>query len=1108
VRTVPPSLSAVAWDHASMIDAYKNTLTDLYTSHMGSRLTTLIVGDNVQEYFAANPSEVAAFTTFFAAVQTHAHTLWTSASFVVTIGFDFGVVTAGYYLASGATYSSLHALVDVHAFSYDLPDAAFWDDLVLVTAILIQSAKFLFYKLHCTSAAAASSSDAIQSATILAAVSYLEAFNALAATDKITRVTFAQLNDFSTAVLTSAGFSGTEYDYLSGIGLIDTTYVEKDVWVPLVTILNGDPGLAGNPPPGALTLITPADGATNQPTLPSLQAMATNALSYSIKFGTAYPPTAETFLGAVGQYTPPTPLVNSTVYYHQWIAHNAGGDTTGPVWSFTTSAAVSQVHPKLLITPAYRARMALMKADYEAAPSAPATLGGRWYKYALEVSNGGYGGYPDAGWVPSNYHVFDAWMYQATGEQVYADRAWTNSQSFVVSMNAAGVPNANFKFTGNQSREYMITWVLVYDWCYTGFTQAQRDQYLTQLNAVATQLNVELPESFSDHDQPLGDYFGMACLHEATKDYNPHIVTKFADSRWGTPELTPTPPPAGPIGSVCRTIIYYQYALVSDGYWMEGSEYSEGSSRLGLLGRACLQTTSAASFFPEIDAWTNARAHYMIHEITPNSQQKAQWGDDENPRSLRLAQNAYTTFSMLLGILTDLDAKAKIRKRLDDLIAISGIFVSGRFPLDKALLLVDPYVTPAANLDDVPLQRWHPSGGLLFRRTGNDVNDSHFFFHARCEKPASVDHGVAYQGSYQLYRRGEWVWTGPVAYTTGLRESPKVAPANNCVAIEGLTHIRLSPYFSPQQYDKVKIQKSGAYYELVECTRGGMRWATGTTPPPRYVHEYTRGVLYVTTPDKTMDLVIVFDRLNALDPESLPRFTQYNGYGPTTQTLIAANPRWESFIQHRVDIAPVYTSRVCAWTTLVNGQLCRDVWLTPTDVTIQIQDLDDVTLYYLNTPTYAASERKFRARVTPVSNVQWNPLLYTRSVRNAGVPAPVETLLTVSDGGIGCHITRAGNFDVVFIGNGTQGADIVSLYPTQAECEAVLETVTLRSTGYSTTFTVVGGACDIYLVHLNPALAWTISINGAPQPLIVDVQGVSVLNIVGAGVKDISVSTP
>src|SRR5205807_5161602 len=65
---------------------------------------------------------------------------------------------------------------------------------------------------------------------------------------------------------------------------------------------------------------------------------ASGATSYDVRLGTSNPPPTV----SSGQGSPSyaaSGLATSTTYFWQIVARNAAGNTTGPVWSFATSAA-------------------------------------------------------------------------------------------------------------------------------------------------------------------------------------------------------------------------------------------------------------------------------------------------------------------------------------------------------------------------------------------------------------------------------------------------------------------------------------------------------------------------------------------------------------------------------------------------------------------------------------------------------------------------------------------------------------------------------------------------------------------------------------------------
>ena len=96
--------------------------------------------------------------------------------------------------------------------------------------------------------------------------------------------------------------------------------------------------------PGAPTPTTPVNGATAVALTSSLAWSAANATSYDVAFGTTNPPATVATNLAMPAFAPPT-LVNGATYYWQVNAKNAGGETAGPLSSFTTIIAAPVIIP-------------------------------------------------------------------------------------------------------------------------------------------------------------------------------------------------------------------------------------------------------------------------------------------------------------------------------------------------------------------------------------------------------------------------------------------------------------------------------------------------------------------------------------------------------------------------------------------------------------------------------------------------------------------------------------------------------------------------------------------------------------------------------------------
>jgi hypothetical protein len=91
-------------------------------------------------------------------------------------------------------------------------------------------------------------------------------------------------------------------------------------------------------PPSAPMLANPAVGATGVSTLPTLTWSASGATSYDVRLGTTNPPAGIDTGQGTATYSPAL-LANGATYFWQIVARNAGGTTTGPVWSFTTASS-------------------------------------------------------------------------------------------------------------------------------------------------------------------------------------------------------------------------------------------------------------------------------------------------------------------------------------------------------------------------------------------------------------------------------------------------------------------------------------------------------------------------------------------------------------------------------------------------------------------------------------------------------------------------------------------------------------------------------------------------------------------------------------------------
>jgi glucuronoarabinoxylan endo-1,4-beta-xylanase len=99
------------------------------------------------------------------------------------------------------------------------------------------------------------------------------------------------------------------------------------------------PGQSVGPPapPLAPTSPNPVSGASSVSATPTLTWSATGATSYDVRFGASNPPPTVAVNQSNASYAPGT-LNAGTTYYWQIVARNANGNTSGPIWTFTTGS--------------------------------------------------------------------------------------------------------------------------------------------------------------------------------------------------------------------------------------------------------------------------------------------------------------------------------------------------------------------------------------------------------------------------------------------------------------------------------------------------------------------------------------------------------------------------------------------------------------------------------------------------------------------------------------------------------------------------------------------------------------------------------------------------
>lgn len=232
-KHVPAAYAGLAWDSAGMSTHINALLDYIATIVPVGQVAEIMLGNEVDTYFATHASEIAAFGTFVSNAKTHAKANWPSV--IVTSTFKFSAS------ASWATYSAIASVCDILSFTYYPIHADFTiktntevsnDFSALVAAI--SNVPFQLQEFGCPSAASLNSSEALQSGMVDIGFFLFNAYAAL-----LTSVMWTWQNDLTPAVLDALGLpAGNLRDYYGSLGMRTYAQIPKAGWEKLLGYLS------------------------------------------------------------------------------------------------------------------------------------------------------------------------------------------------------------------------------------------------------------------------------------------------------------------------------------------------------------------------------------------------------------------------------------------------------------------------------------------------------------------------------------------------------------------------------------------------------------------------------------------------------------------------------------------------------------------------------------------------------------------------------------------------------------------------------------------------------------------------------------------------------
>ncbi len=597
--------------------------------------------------------------------------------------------------------------------------------------------------------------------------------------------------------------------------------------------------------------------------------------------------------------------------------------------------------------------------------------------------------------------------------------------------------------------------------------------------ATTNSSNVNAPVRTVDSDQTVGVYFGLAFLFLATSDHNPLARDYF--NRPFVGGLTPT----GRDRSTLRNTIVDYVAMAEGGEWIEGSDYSVGTVRLLLLGAEGVRTATRTDHFPEVTKWLTRAALRPLYVLTPDLKQSYQWGDTEHPHDFLGRSYTWQTTNGVLAGLSDRETSPYIQ---DLVVRLAQQYqpTGNRFsePGARMFLTFDPYA-PRAPASSLPIGWFAEGQGLLTYRTGWDEQASMFGAHVPAQQ-TYVDHQVSYFGDFQLYRRGAWAITHPLSYG-----GPSLAGSGtNTMVHAGFGVMHEFRDVVAMQYDPK------GQFAYIAGTTGGQKYPPGYyVPPPTYVHEWTRSLLYLPGAQRASETIVVFDRSHAENPRDLANYQRYSAADRQTISQARSLRQW---ILH-MPVRPTVSDNTVSWDTPA-GDRVRVTILLPRQQSVTT--IDESELWAKNTAV-RAEQRKWQIRVTPDAEQTWMTFLNVIDVAGPGSTSSAQLMTSSNEEVQGTLIRRQGDSDVVAVFNAVQGPALRAVpvaggYADPAQLK-LLQDARLRRSGFTIQWSSASSRTDVYVADLDPARGWQYRVDSGPSlQLPLPVGGLARVTVSGA----------
>lgn len=538
-----------------------------------------------------------------------------------------------------------------------------------------------------------------------------------------------------------------------------------------------------------------------------------------------------------------------------------GGSYTTYVW-----AAITPIHPRLILTDTKLTELRA-KACYDENGNqiSGCTPTNDWKIFINWISP-----YVTSG---STYGM-QAWhfalVYMVTKDTAYAQRAI----SLVDKEIANGMTEERFD-SYLRTREYVGDAALVYDWLNSLLSPSQKDTYVKYMNQILTEI-------WNPFDNPYNTWSGWA-INDPGNNYYYNFLLTTGYAGLATYNENPNPPSLPFRNKTYTDILEFLYAKINlqavpewldtrgkEGGWHEGENYGLVSKWHMFDLFSILKNAGGVNYFSTLN-FPKESLYYQLYTIQPGNQYEYPGGD--LARESTMSVSSYDRVLMLLLA----DGLAGATESQYAQYWLNNIYPSmqWRFMYPWDFLLYRPNL-PQRDFRELPLNYYAEGLGWINSRSGW-TDDAVSVSFVSADMVQSHQHQD--QNSFVIYKNG---WQAIDANTYSRSGIVADSYAHNTFLIDSRDQRygdgtgSIQKFEASTDYTYVVGDASDAYY-------GGTYGRKDRGDPP-LLDTFIRELVHILP-----DYVIVFDRISAVNPSTMPTYLlQFRNQPSVSGNLVTA----------------------------------------------------------------------------------------------------------------------------------------------------------------------------------------------------------------------------